>query len=135
MDILTPAARSDRMARIRSKDTSIEWRIRQLVHAMGFRYRLHDKRLPGKPDLVFAGRKKVVFVHGCFWHRHPGCRRTRLPKTRQDYWEPKFLRNVERDRDNQAALAKAGWEYFIAWECQMMDEEQLRNELREFLSP
>lgn len=135
MDTLSPRARSERMARIRSKNTSLELRVRRIVHGMGFRYRLHDRHLPGKPDLVFRKRRKAIFVHGCFWHRHAGCKRTRLPKTRLDYWIPKFRGNAERDARNQMALIEAGWQYFVAWECRISDEEQLRNELREFLSP
>src|SRR5690349_15669926 len=97
-DKLSPAARSDNMRRIRSKDTRPEIDLRKLVYAMGYRYRLHDPKLPGKPDLSFRGRKAAIFVHGCFWHVHDGCIDGREPKTRSDYWRSKLFRNVERDR-------------------------------------
>jgi DNA mismatch endonuclease (patch repair protein) len=106
------------MALIRSKDTKPELRVRRAVHAAGLRYKLHDKRLPGKPDLVFVSRRVVVFVNGCFFHQHPGCPRARMPKSRQDFWGAKLAGNVERDRANQARLTSEGWTVFTIWECQ-----------------
>tara|TARA_Y100000815_G_scaffold271508_1_gene298223 strand:+ start:595 stop:975 length:381 start_codon:yes stop_codon:yes gene_type:complete len=107
------------MSRVRSKNTKPEKRVRSLVHSLGYRYRLHGQNLPGKPDLVFPGRKKVIFVHGCFWHRHSDeCPLTRTPKSKRTFWETKFSENVERDARQQALLKEAGWEYLIVWECE-----------------
>lgn len=111
MDPLSPKERSERMSRVRSRDTKPELVVRRLVHSLGYRYRLHRRSLPGRPDLVFPGRRKVIFVHGCFWHRHAGCHSgTRVPKSRLDFWLPKLESNRERDRVNQAALAELGWD-------------------------
>lgn len=110
--------RSEIMARIRSKNTTPELAVRQALHAAGLRFRLHRTDLPGRPDIVFPGRRTVVFVHGCFWHSHPGCKRARIPGTRQEYWVPKLLRNVERDQAAAAALRSAGWRVLIVWECE-----------------
>src|SRR5690349_18847706 len=106
MDTLSQAERSERMARVRAKDSRPELTVRRLVHGMGYRYRLHDPRLPGKPDLVFRSRRRVIFVHGCFWHRHadPACRLARLPKSRLEFWLPKLEANRTRDRINQEKL-------------------------------
>ena len=111
LDTLSPAERSERMSRIGGKDTKPEMRVRRLVHGLGYRYRLHAPELPGKPDLVFRPRKKVIFVHGCFWHRHPGCSRARLPKSPEsaERWREKLEGNVNRDRCNQQALSDRGW--------------------------
>lgn len=111
-------ARSAQMSLVRSRDTKPEMRVRRALHAAGLRYRLHDRRLPGVPDLVFPSRKIVVFVHGCFWHRHPGCSAARLPKSRQEFWEPKLAGNVARDMQVQAELEKQGWTVFVIWECE-----------------
>lgn len=131
MDPLTPAQRSERMGRVKNKDTKLEMVVRRLVHGMGYRYRLHSKTLPGHPDLVFPGRRKVIFVHGCFWHRHEGCGRT--PKSRLDFWVPKLEANKARDTANQARLRELGWSFFIAWECEMRDRAALAGRLRAFL--
>jgi DNA mismatch endonuclease (patch repair protein) len=135
MDTLTASERSERMSRVRGKDTKPELTVRRIIHAMGYRYRLHDARLPGKPDLVFRSRGKVIFVHGCFWHRHadPDCKLARLPKSRRDFWLPKLERNAQRDVENRAALEKEGWGVLELWECQVKDAERIRNEVREFL--
>lgn len=126
-DNISKERRSENMRRIRSKDMKPEMVVRRLVHGMGYRYRLHRKDLPGKPDLVFPSRKKVIFVHGCFWHQHgdPECKIARRPKSNLDYWNPKLDRNVNRDAQNQAELREAGWEYLIVWECEA--REALRN--------
>ena len=102
---------------------------------MGFRYRLHNRRLPGTPDLVFRSRRKLIFVHGCFWHRHPdqGCKLARIPKSRLDFWRPKLQGNRDRDLRHQAELEVLGWQFLIVWECQMSNIEQLKNELGAFL--
>jgi DNA mismatch endonuclease (patch repair protein) len=118
-------ARSAQMALVRSRDTKVEMRVRKFLHATGLRYRLHDRRLPGAPDLVFSSRRIVVFIHGCFWHRHPGCAAARLPKTRQEFWEAKLNGNVLRDARQQAELVRMGWTVLIIWECETKDPERL----------
>ena len=135
MDSVTPERRSEIMSNIRSKGMKPEMFVRKLVHAMGYRYRLHRKDLPGKPDLVFPSRKKVVFVHGCFWHQHddPACKITRTPKSNRDYWVPKLERNKDRDREHQIKLEELGWRPFIVWECQLKDKEVLAGDLSNFL--
>ncbi|MSV29128.1 MAG: DNA mismatch endonuclease Vsr [Bryobacterales bacterium] len=133
MDTLTPAERSARMSLVRSKDTKPEMLVRRLVHGMGFRYRLHGRSLPGKPDLVFAGRRSVVFVHGCFWHRHGICKNTRWPKSKLDFWRPKLERNHERDVATRKALRKLGWRVLIVWECQLENLPRLSRRIRNFL--
>ncbi len=119
MDALTRTQRSENMRRIRSKDTAPEMLVRSLVHGMGYRYRLHAKDLPGRPDLVFRSRKKAIFVHGCFWHQHSGCRDGRLPVSRQEYWGPKLSRNVERDLLHRNSLVRMGWKVLVVWECEV----------------
>lgn len=111
------------MAGIRGKDTKPEIRLRKALHAMGFRFRLHDKRLPGRPDIVLPRWKVAIEVHGCFWHRHEGCRYATTPTTRSDFWEEKFAANVERDRRNVALLQDMGWRYATVWECALRDME------------
>lgn len=112
MDTLTKGERSIRMSLIRGRDTKPEMRVRRLVHALGYRYRLHRRNLPGRPDLVFGPRRKVIFVHGCFWHRHqsPLCKLVRLPKSRQDFWLPKLEANQMRDERNKGKLINLGWD-------------------------
>lgn len=109
------------MSLVRSKDTKPEIAVRRWLHARGYRYRLHVANLPGRPDLVFASRKKVVFIHGCFWHRHAGCSLARMPKSRLDFWGPKLDANAERDRRKLAALTEAGWSALVVWECELRD--------------
>lgn len=135
MDTLDKVQRSERMSRIRGRDTGPELRVRRLVHRLGFRFRLHRRSLPGCPDLVFPGRRKVIFVHGCFWHRHPdlGCKLARLPKSRLDFWIPKLDANRRRDIRDQAALVERGWEVLIIWECELGDKEKLTREIVNFL--
>jgi DNA mismatch endonuclease (patch repair protein) len=134
-DTLTTAERSRRMSRIRGKNTAPELTVRRLVHSLGFRFRLHRKDLPGRPDLVFPRLRSVIFVHGCFWHRHPdpNCRLARLPKSRLDFWEPKLSANRRRDLCNQGALVADGWRVLVVWECELRHKEQLKNTLRNFL--
>lgn len=135
VDTLTPAARSERMSRVRGKDTKPEMKVRRFVHGMGYRYRLHRKDLPGKPDLVFPSRRKVIFIHGCFWHRHPdsGCKLARLPKSRLDFWRPKLEANRARDLENQIKLAESGWKVLVVWECELGDRAGLENKIKNFL--
>lgn len=106
------------MSRVRSKDTGPEMTVRRALWAAGLRYRLHDKRLPGRPDIVFPSRRIVVLVHGCFWHGHEGCPRHRIPKSRVEWWTAKIARNKERDAEVRAALADAGWSVIVVWECE-----------------
>lgn len=124
------------MRRIRSKGTAIEMTVRRAAHSLGYRYRLHDQRLPGKPDLVFPSRHKVIFVHGCFWHQHSetSCKIVREPKSKQEYWVPKLERNKSRDAQHLATLNQAGWDVLVVWECRVKgDQETLRNRLKLFL--
>lgn len=121
------------MRSIRKADTRPELVVRRLAHALGFRFRLHRRDLPGCPDLVFPGRRKVILVHGCFWHQHAGCRLARQPKTRPDYWPAKLARNVERDAQVRERLVEAGWEVLIVWECETRDVAALAEKLESFL--
>lgn len=134
-DTLSPLARSERMARIRSKNTKPEMMVRQLVHRLGFRFRLHRKDLPGRPDLAFMRARKAIFVHGCFWHRHPdpNCPLARWPKSKLEFWRPKLEANRARDDRNCTALLAAGWTFLVVWECELRDREQLENTIRHFL--
>lgn len=134
MDVQSPEARSQQMAKVRSKNTKPEITVRRLVYSLGYRYRLHANSLPGKPDLVFASRKKIIFVHGCFWHRHENCRLATTPSSKQEYWLPKFARNIERDKVSEEKLKKLGWDIFIIWECQLKDIDQLAEKVQIFLN-
>lgn len=133
MDRITSAERSAQMSLVKSKNTGPELLVRRLAHSLGYRYRLHGAKLPGKPDLVFARRKKVVFVHGCFWHRHAGCRKATTPATHLDYWLPKFERTVERDQQNIERLSALGWSALVVWECELKDLNALGQRLKAFL--
>ena len=121
------------MGRVRNKDTKPEMAVRRLVYRMGYRYRLHGKDIPGQPDLVFKSRKRVIFVHGCFWHRHEGCSLCRLPKTRLDFWVPKLEANRQRDRENQRRLNEMGWSYLVIWECELKEPQRLATRVAHFL--
>lgn len=125
--------RSENMRRIRGKGMLPELAVRSLVHRMGFRFRLHRKDLPGKPDLVFVSRRKVIFVHGCFWHAH-GCRVSHKPKTNANYWGPKLKRNQTRDATNMKALRAAGWKPLVIWECEMKEASAVVARIRRFLA-
>ena len=133
MDTLTPAERSRRMSLVKGKDSKPEMLVRSIVHGMGYRYRLHAADLPGNPDIVFPSRGKVIFVHGCFWHRHGTCKNTRWPKSRLDFWRPKLEQNHERDKINKRRLQKLGWKVFVVWECQLGKLPSLTERLRAFL--
>ena len=136
MDNLSQKRRSDNMRQIRSNDTGPELTLRRLIHGMGYRFRLHRKELPGTPDLVFPGRKKVVFLHGCFWHQHAGCREGRVPGTRREYWEPKLARNQERDALAQAKLKSLGWGVLTLWECELSkNADGIMKQIGQFLGP
>lgn len=123
------------MSLVRGRDTKPEMRVRRPTHALGYRYRLHRRDLPGKPDLVFGPRRKVIFVHGCFWHRHPdpACKFARLPKSRKDFWLPKLEGNRERDERNNAMLTEMGWDVLEIWECETADADALAKKIKGFL--
>jgi DNA mismatch endonuclease Vsr len=130
-----PLARRRNLAAVAGKDTTPELRVRRLVHGMGFRFRLHRRDLPGTPDIVLAGRRKIIEVRGCFWHRHPdpACRNAVLPRVRAAWWAAKLARNVDRDARNLAALRETGWSVLVLWECEVKDEAVLTARLRSFL--
>ncbi|MBV6821441.1 very short patch repair endonuclease [Pseudomonas sp. PD9R] len=133
MDTLTPSERSRRMARVKSKGTRPEMVVRRLLFSLGYRYQLHDRSLPGSPDIVFKRKKKAIFVHGCFWHRHDGCALARLPKSRLDFWIPKLEGNRERDARKLLQLKSLGWDAFVIWECELKDLNLLEKMLNGFL--
>lgn len=122
------------MASVRSRDTKPEMEVRKIVHLLGYRYRLYDATLPGHPDLVFPSRRKVIFVHGCFWHRHPNCKYATTPKSEVDYWERKFRDNVARDRRNRRDLKKLGWAVLTVWQCELKKFEKMTERLDDFLA-
>lgn len=121
------------MSRIRSKDTKPEKTVRSTLHRMGYRFRLHDKKLPGKPDIVLPKYKTVIFVHGCFWHRHSGCRYTYTPKSRVEFWELKFQKNINNDQENIRVLRESGWQVKVIWECETKDADKLAEAIAAFL--
>lgn len=121
------------MSSVGQRDTKPEMIVRRLLHSMNYRYRLHPKDLPGRPDIVFGARRKAIFVHGCFWHRHPGCSKATSPKTRADFWSKKFDRNVERDRQVERRLANLGWKSLVVWECETRTPDALSLKLQAFL--
>ena len=133
MDNLSRSERSEIMARVRSTDTRPEMLVRKLVFGLGYRYRLHVKSLPGTPDIVFKKRSKVIFVHGCFWHRHAGCALARLPKSRLDFWLPKLEGNKRRDEKNKRELRRMGWKILTVWECELKKPARLADRVRRFL--
>lgn len=120
------------MSAVRTRDTGPELSARKVLYALGYRYRLHSKKLPGRPDIVFPALTKVMFIHGCFWHGH-GCSKGKLPKSRLSYWRPKIAANKERDRKNLAALRRRGWKALVVWQCELRDTERLLPKIRGFL--
>lgn len=133
MDRLTKERRSWNMGRIRSKDTAPEIRVRGILHRLGYRFRLHSKRLPGRPDIVLPKWRHVIFVHGCFWHRHEACRFCYTPKSRTEFWAAKFQGTIERDRAAEEALRSLGWGVTVVWECELADEDRLISKLKSSL--
>ncbi len=129
----TQAVRRKTMQAVKGKDTKPELFVRRLLYSLGYRYRLHRKDLPGKPDIVFPGRKKIIFVHGCFWHGHSCKRGAREPKTNTEYWRQKITGNMARDKEHKKKLKKAGWDVLVVWECQLKDEKRLVETLMTFL--
>lgn len=133
MDRLDKSRRSWNMGRIKGRNTAPEIAVRSLLHRAGYRFRLHPKDLPGKPDIVLPGLGTVIFVHGCFWHRHRGCKQCYTPKTNVEFWDAKFAANVERDRKNAQALEESGWKVIVVWECELSEPERLQTRLRKML--
>jgi DNA mismatch endonuclease, patch repair protein len=132
-DFPTDPKRSALMARVRGRNTKPELAVRRVSHELGFRFRLHRRDLPGTPDLVFSRLKKIILVHGCFWHRHKGCGRATTPKTRREFWVSKFDANIARDAKTTAALRRLGWSVLVVWECETRKPTSLRNRLGKFL--
>lgn len=133
MDRLSKKRRSEIMSRIRSKNTSPEMKIRSLVHRLGYRYRLHYEKLPGKPDMAFPVRKKVIFVNGCFWHGHEGCSKGKLPKSNLEFWEPKIAKNKKRDDETAEKITSSGWKMLTIWQCELKNKEYLEKRIVDFL--
>ncbi len=133
MDIIDKNERSKLMGRIRGKDTKPELAVRRIAHRLGYRFRLHRKDLSGSPDLVFPGRCKVVFVHGCYWHRHQGCRLAYQPKSNVEFWNRKFAGNVARDRQVVVDLTDQGWKTLVIWECEVNDSDFVASRLSAYL--
>jgi DNA mismatch endonuclease, patch repair protein len=133
MDTISKEKRSWNMSRIKGKDTKPELIVRSLLHGMGYRYRLHDKTLPGKPDIVIRKHNTVIFVHGCFWHRHKGCEFAYAPKSRKEFWLKKFTDNVARDIRDQSALMMLGWKVQVIWECEVGNKDNLKKRITSFL--
>jgi DNA mismatch endonuclease, patch repair protein len=129
-----PAQISERMRRIRKTDTKPEFVVRRLAHAMGYRFRLYRRDLPGTPDLAFPSRNKAIFVHGCFWHQHDCALGRKQPSTNQHYWLPKLAKNVARDAEARERLAAMGWATLVIWECQTKDQRTIERALRDFLA-
>lgn len=135
MDILTREQRSERMRRVRGKDTGPERAVRRAATELGYKYRLQYDKLPGRPDLAFPVRKKIIWVHGCFWHRHDGCRLATTPKTNQHFWMEKFKLNQSRDRKKADMVRKLGWDFLLIWQCETKERDCLRNRIAAFLGP
>ena len=133
MDIISKEKRSWNMSRIRSKDTKPEMIVRSLLHRMGYRFRLHDKGLPGKPDIVLPKYKTVIFVHGCFWHRHLKCKYAYTPKSKIDFWEKKFADNISRFKIVKKKLEHLNWNVFVIWECEIKSNADLVNKLGRYI--
>jgi DNA mismatch endonuclease (patch repair protein) len=132
-DVFAPEKRSLVMARIKGSNTRPEMMVRSIVHRMGFRFRIHRKDLPGRPDIVLPKHRKVIFVHGCFWHGHEGCPRSARPSSNQGFWDNKLSGNVERDKRNLFELEKLGWKTLVLWTCEVKDRQRLQEVLNRFL--
>ncbi|WP_280176735.1 very short patch repair endonuclease [Rhizobium hidalgonense] len=133
MDIFTQEKRSQIMSRVRCGNTKPELKLRQVLHGLKYRYRLHSKELPGKPDIVFPKFRKVIFVNGCFWHQHPGCKKAALPRTNHSYWEEKLANNVKRDAATIDKLAKIGWATMVVWECELKNLDEVTHRVEKYL--
>ncbi len=133
MDKISVEDRKRNMSAIRGKNTKPEMLVRRMLHSLGYRYRIHQKHLPGRPDIVFTRRKKVILIHGCFWHQHTACREGRIPSSRTDYWKEKLDRNVTRDSANKIKLLSQGWEVLVLWECEIERGNGLQEKIVSFL--
>lgn len=133
MDRISEEKRSTIMRCVKSKQTKPELLVRKLIFSLGFRYKLHVKELPGSPDIVFSRKKKIIFVHGCFWHQHADCKKSKLPTSNTQYWLPKLERNKSRDAENVDALCRLGWGVLIVWECQLRNGQRLKDDILTFL--
>lgn len=133
MDRVSKSTRSRLMSRVKGRDTQPEKLVRSLLHRLGYRFRLHRADLPGKPDIALPKYRKAIFVHGCFWHQHPGCQRAKRPSSNEEFWNDKLDRNVARDRKNRKELKKLGWSHLIVWECKTKDVDNLRDQLISFV--
>jgi len=134
LDRISAEERSALMSMVRGSHTGPELAVRRMLHALGLRFRLHRRDLPGRPDIVLPGRNAVVFVHGCFWHRHANCTRATTPASNAAYWRKKFLRNVERDAEAQRALRKLGWRVLVVWECELRKPVKLQSRMKRFFA-
>lgn len=134
MDFLTKQQRSRLMALVRRRDTKPELTVRRYLFSLGYRFRVNPKGLPGTPDIAFTRLKKAIFVHGCFWHQHRGCKLARIPKSNRSYWEPKLARNKARDAENKRSLRRLGWGYLVLWECQLHRPKYLERAINQFLA-
>jgi len=134
MDRISPEKRSLVMARVKAKDTLPEMIVRRAAHKLGYRFRLHRPDLPGTPDLVFPKLRKIILVHGCFWHLHEGCKKSKLPMTSREFWQRKLARNCERDKESLQLLTDAGWTVLTLWECELSNQEALLARIASFLS-
>ncbi|MFA7184157.1 MAG: DNA mismatch endonuclease Vsr [Victivallales bacterium] len=133
MDNVSSKQRSINMSRVKGKNTRPEMTIRSLLHKMGYRFRLHNKKLPGNPDIILPKYKTIIFVHGCFWHQHEGCRKATIPQTNTDFWKIKLSKNVSRDSQNNDKLISLGWKVVIIWECELKNIEPLKNRIKKIL--
>jgi DNA mismatch endonuclease (patch repair protein) len=129
VDRLTPGERSKLMSRVRAGNTTPEIAVRRLLHSLGYRFRLHSSGLPGRPDIVLPGKRKIIFVHGCFWHRHPRCRKATTPASNRDFWALKFKQNIERDKRQQRELRRMGWDVLVVWGCETGNLERLKDRI------
>jgi len=134
IDVFSSEKRSQIMSRIRGYDTKPELTVRSIIHRMGFRFRVHQDKLPGDPDIVLAKHKRVIFVHGCFWHGHKKCPRSKRPTSNRDFWQSKLDKNMERDSRQQNELNKMGWKYLIIWQCEVNTPNRLQQKIRRFLA-
>jgi DNA mismatch endonuclease (patch repair protein) len=133
MDTKTKKQRSENMRRIRSTNSIPEIIVRRIIYRLGFRYRLHNNKLPGRPDIILSGLKKIIFVNGCFWHQHKKCTDGHIPKSRLVYWKPKLERTVKRDRKNRELLKQSGWKTLVVWECETVNNKNLSKKVYRFL--
>ena len=132
MDHFSATKRSEIMSRVKGTDTSVEIRVRQLLHSLGYRFKLHARDLPGKPDIVLPKHRSVVFVHGCFWHGHKACRRASIPQTNREFWTRKIEGNIDRDKRCVRELRESGWKVLVVWQCQTKDLTKLKKRITTF---